>query len=134
MGISRSTYYAVPQDSTSSALKRESNAALRSAIENVVAEWSAYGYRCVTHELRRRGIVANHKRVARIMRKEALTPRRMRRFLATTDSNHAEPIYPKLALGNYHARFLGGWRSNALSLPGSARIEPSATRKAVTSL
>jgi putative transposase len=99
MGISRSTYYAVPQDSTSSALKRESDAALRSAIENVVAEWSAYGYRRVTHELRRRGIVANHKRVARIMREEALTPRRMRRFLATTDSNHAEPIYPNLALG-----------------------------------
>jgi hypothetical protein len=41
MGISRSTYYAAPQDSTSSALKRESDAALRSAIENVVAEWSA---------------------------------------------------------------------------------------------
>jgi putative transposase len=65
----------------------------------VVAEWSAYGYRRVTHELRRRGILANHKRVARIMREEALTPRRIRRFLATTDSNHPEPVYPNLALG-----------------------------------
>jgi putative transposase len=96
MGISRSTYYAVGQGN---ALKRESEAALRSAIENVVVEWPAYGYRRVTHELRRRGIVVNHKRIARIMREEALIPRRVRRFLATTDSDHAEPIYPNLALG-----------------------------------
>jgi putative transposase len=96
MGISRSTYYAVAEDS---ALRCESEAALRSAIENVVAEWPAYGYRRVTHELRRRGIVVNHKRIARIMREEALTPRKVRRFLATTDSDHADPVYPNLALG-----------------------------------
>lgn len=96
MGIARSTYYAVARDHV---FKRESEAALRSAIENVVAEWPAYGYRRVTHELRRRGIVINHKRVARIMREEALTPRRVRRFLATTDSDHAEPIYENLAAG-----------------------------------
>jgi len=96
MGISRSTYYAVAQDHT---LKRESEAALRSAIENVVVEWPAYGYRRVAHELRRRGIVVNHKRVARIMREEALTPRKIRRFLATTDSDHADPVYENLALG-----------------------------------
>jgi putative transposase len=99
MGISRSTYYAVAEERPGCALKRESETALRSAIENVVAEWSAYGYRRVTHELRRRGIVANHKRVARIMREEALTPRRIRRFLATTDSDHPEPIYENLAPG-----------------------------------
>jgi hypothetical protein len=39
MGISRSTHYAIAQ---SNALKRESEAALRSAIENIVAEWPAY--------------------------------------------------------------------------------------------
>jgi len=96
MGLPRSTYYAVPQNNT---LKRESEAALRGAIEHVVAEWPAYGYRRVTHELRRRGIVVNHKRIARIMREEALTPRRVRRFLATTDSNHDDPVYENLAIG-----------------------------------
>lgn len=96
MGISRSTYYAVGQ---SNALKRESEAALRSAIENVVVEWPAYGYRRVTHELRRRGIVVNHKRIARIMREEALIPRKVRKFLSTTDSGHNDPIYENLALG-----------------------------------
>jgi putative transposase len=51
----------------------------------------------VTEELRRRGTVANHKRVARILREEALTPRRIRKFPVTTDSDHAEPIFPDLA-------------------------------------
>lgn len=96
MGMSRSTYYAIPKDG---AIQRESAAALRSAIENVVIEWPAYGYRRVTHELRRRGIVVNHKRVARIMREEALTPRKVRHFLATTDSDHGDPVYENLALG-----------------------------------
>jgi len=32
------------------------------------------------------------------MREEALTLRRVRRFLATTDSDHADPIYENLAL------------------------------------
>lgn len=69
---------------------------LRQSIEEVVEEWSAYGYRRVTRELRRRGIVANHKRVAGIMREEALTPRRIKRFLVTTDSGHAFPVFPNL--------------------------------------
>jgi transposase InsO family protein len=50
-------------------------------------------------KLRRRGIVVNHKRIARIMREEALTPRRVRRFLATTDSDHDDPVYENLAIG-----------------------------------
>jgi len=53
----------------------------------------------VTAELRRRGIYANKKRVQRIMREAALTPRRVRRFIATTDSKHADPVFPDLAAG-----------------------------------
>lgn len=37
-------------------------------IENIQDELPGYGYRRVTHELRRRGHVVNHKRVARVMR------------------------------------------------------------------
>jgi putative transposase len=65
-------------------------------IESILDEFPAYGYRRFTHELRRRGTVVNHKRVSRIMRTSALTPRRVRRFLATTDSDHGEPVYPNL--------------------------------------
>jgi len=42
-------------------------------------------------------MVANHKRVAKTMREEALTPDRVRKFMATTDSGHGEPVYPNLA-------------------------------------
>jgi putative transposase len=96
MSLSRSTYYKRPCPEARR-LRDASRAALRGAIEDVVAEWPAYGYRRVTRELRRRGIVANHKRVARIMREEALTPRKVRRFLVTTDSRHTLPIFPNLA-------------------------------------
>jgi len=95
MSLSRSTYYKPPSQEARR-LREASRTALRGAIEDVVAEWPAYGYRRVTHELRRRGIVANHKRVARIMREEALTPRKVRRFLVTTDSRHTLPIFPNL--------------------------------------
>ena len=65
-------------------------------IEDILAEFPAYGYRRVTHELRRRGLVVNHKRVARVMREHALTPRRVRAWLATTNSNHKQRVYPNL--------------------------------------
>ncbi len=42
----------------------------RRAARLCVTEWTAYGYRRVTEELRRRNIVVNRKRVARIMREE----------------------------------------------------------------
>jgi putative transposase len=95
MSLARSTYYK-RGDTESIARREQAEAAARSAIENVVADWPCYGYRRVTHELRRRGIVINHKRVARIMREAVLTPKRVRRFVATTDSNHDLPIYPDL--------------------------------------
>src|SRR2546423_15336977 len=51
----------------------EEELALRSAVQNLVIEhrWR-YGYRRVTAELRLQGMVANHKRFARIMREDNL--------------------------------------------------------------
>ncbi len=78
--MSRSSYYKGPLEA--SRLAREpSRATLRGQIEEMLEEWPAYGYRMVTQELRRRGVVANHKRVAKLMREEALTPRRIRKFI-----------------------------------------------------
>lgn len=81
MSLARSTYYRRPEPRTA-LLQDQAEAAMRAAIENVVAEWPFYGYRRVTHELRRRGIVVNHKKVARIMRQAALTPKKIKRFVA----------------------------------------------------
>lgn len=96
MNLSRSTFYKVPKEEVQRS-RKEQRTFLRSAIEEVLTDWPSYGYRRVTHELRRRGIVANHKRVAKTMREEALTPDRVRKFMATTDSEHGEPVYPNLA-------------------------------------
>jgi putative transposase len=98
MSMPRSTYYKTP-DVAREERRQQSDDALGRAIEHVVDDWPAYGYRRVTHELRRRGIVANHKRVARLMRQRGLQAKAARRFVATTDSGHGEPIFPNLARG-----------------------------------
>jgi putative transposase len=60
-------------------------------------EFEAYGYRRVGAELRHRGMAVNFKKVRRLMREHGLQPKRRRRFVATTDSNHESPIFPDLA-------------------------------------
>ena len=78
MSLPRSSYYRAdrPQDT-------KARTEFRAAVEAVCLDWPAYGYRRVTHELRRRGWHVNHKRVSRMMREEALTVRQVKRFLAT---------------------------------------------------
>jgi transposase InsO family protein len=41
--------------------------ALQQAIEAEATQWPTYGYRRITHQLRRQGWTVNHKRVERIM-------------------------------------------------------------------
>ncbi|HVF09223.1 MAG TPA: IS3 family transposase [Abditibacteriaceae bacterium] len=66
------------------------------AIQHIALEMSSYGYRTITKELRRRGLVVNHKRVLRLLHEDNLLCLRKKRFHTTTDSNHAYPVYPNL--------------------------------------
>ena len=59
-------------------------------------EFETYGYRRVGAELRHRGMVVNSKKVRRLMCEHDLQPKRRRRFVATTDSDHDCPIFPDL--------------------------------------
>ena len=71
---------------------------VRSTIQQVVLEHRRrYGYRRVTAELRRRGLLVNHKRVARLMREDNLLAVQPRAFVATTDSQHEFEVYLNLA-------------------------------------
>ena len=90
MGLSRSTYYDVPPWPTD-------DAALVATIIAICDEFEAYGYRRVGAELRHRGIVVNSKKIRRLMRENDLQPKRRKRFVATTDSDHDGPIFPDLA-------------------------------------
>jgi len=51
----------------------------------------------VSRELRRRGLVVNHKRVARLMREDNLLAIQPRAWVQTTDSNHELKVYLNLA-------------------------------------
>ena len=76
---------------------RQADVALRDLIQQIVLENRFYGYRRVTAELDHRGVVANHKRVLRLMRADNLLAVRKQRFVFTTDSQHGYAVYPNLA-------------------------------------
>ena len=92
--VSRAGFYRCLQER----LPREEETEVRSAVQQVALEHRRrYGYRRVTRELKRRGFLVNHKRVARIMREDDLLGIQPRRFVATTDSDHALEVYLNLA-------------------------------------
>ena len=72
MKISRASYYKWKNDGFidlgDDYLKKE--------IEGIILEFPFYGYRRVMHELRRRKIIVNGKKVLRIMKKHNLIYRR----------------------------------------------------------
>lgn len=90
--LPRSTYY-YRASANADALSDES---LVELIGQVREAWPSYGYRRITHELRRRGHCVNHKRVARLMRTHGLGVQPKRRFVRTTDNQHANAVSPNL--------------------------------------
>jgi putative transposase len=62
---------------------------------------ATYGAPRVQHELRARGIRTSKKRVARLMRMAGLVARQPRRFVTTTQSQHAEPVTPNLVARDF---------------------------------
>lgn len=96
VGVSRATFYRQRKRAAQPAVSREPDAALRQELHRIALRTS-YGYRPMTLELRRRGLIANHKRVLRLMREESLLWRPRRGFIATTNSKHSFAVYPNLA-------------------------------------
>jgi transposase InsO family protein len=76
---------------------READVVVRDLIQRMVLENRCYGYRRVTAELGRRGVVVNHKRVSRFMGMDNLLAVHKQRFVFTTDSRHTYAVYPHLA-------------------------------------
>jgi putative transposase len=92
--LSRATYYRHLEV----VLPDEAEMSARVAIQEVVlANRRRYGYRRVTVDLHRRGIVINHKRVLRIMGEDNLLAIRYRKYILTTDSRHECHVYMNLA-------------------------------------
>jgi putative transposase len=90
MGIARSTFY----DAPSAPVGGED---LVARVGAICDEFECYGYRRVGAALRHQGVVVDGKKLRRLMRENGLQPKQRRRYVITTDSNHAGPIYPDLA-------------------------------------
>ena len=93
-GVSRAGYYRQLEESEPD----EMEMALRTAMQEIVlTHHRRYGYRRMTAELHRRGMMVNHKRVLRLMRSDNLLAVRFRKFVLTTDSQHDCQVYVNLA-------------------------------------
>jgi putative transposase len=93
MELSRSTYYY--RSPVAEAHEKE-RLDLQDKIEQIAFDNSGYGYRRITHALKRQGVIVNHKVVLKIMRESDLLVRPLRGFIITTDSKHRFPVYPNL--------------------------------------
>src|SRR5439155_11454742 len=75
LSLPRSTWYR----RRALALLPDPDIELRDHIQRLALAKSVYGYRRMTAELRREGVIVNHKRVLRIMREDNLRCLRKRR-------------------------------------------------------
>jgi transposase InsO family protein len=95
-GVNRAGYYHHWRRSA----PRQEETAVRDAIQRIALSNRRYGYRRIAAQLRRDGLVANHKRVLRLMRRDNLLCLRKRPFVpVTTDSRHSWRVVPNLARG-----------------------------------
>jgi putative transposase len=95
-GVSRAGYYRHFRAS----LPRQEETVVRDAIQRVSLANRRYGYRRIAAQLRRDGLVVNHKRVLRLMRQDNLLCLRRRPFVpVTTMSRHEWRVVPNLARG-----------------------------------
>jgi transposase InsO family protein len=93
-GVSRAGFYR----SLLQQQPAEEDMEIRSAIQNIFAEHKRrYGYRRVSQELRRHGMLVNHKRVARLMREDNLLAVQPKAFVVTTNTDHGLEVYLNLA-------------------------------------
>ena len=110
MKLARSSFYYKPK--SQSPERMEAEADLRDKIEVICLEYTRYGYRRVTHELKHKGCHVNHKKVLRIMRGSDLLCRVRRRRVKTTDSRHRFPRYPNLIKGMVISHLNQVWLSD----------------------
>lgn len=95
MQVSVSGYYAWKKRLPSA--QQQANQQLTEQIKTVYRDSDqTYGSPRVYHELKAQGIACSQKRIARLMRLSHLYAVTARRFVVTTDSNHALPIAENL--------------------------------------
>jgi putative transposase len=101
--VSRSGFYRWGRQKPSA----DGDLQVRDALQRIALEFPSYGWPRMARELRRRGWAVNHKRVYPMMREDNLLCLRRQKFVSTTDSAHALPVYPNLARAMTPTRVIG---------------------------
>jgi transposase InsO family protein len=91
--VSRLSFYRYWQEKA----PEEEETALRDQLQALCLANPRYGSRRLTQLLKRAGEHVNRKRVQRIMREDNLLCLRGKKFVVTTESDHAWGFYPNLA-------------------------------------
>ena len=94
MNLPRSSFYYRPKGKTPS--QQEHEKAIEERIEALCLEFPRYGYRRITAQLHREGLLINRKKVLKIMKSHDLLCRPHRKWVKTTQSDHGYPLYPNL--------------------------------------
>jgi len=93
MGIKRATLYYQPKKNIN---KKQKELRIRKKIEDISREHPYYGYRRITAQLRRDKVIANHKKVLKMMKELGIQGRIKHKYVTTTDSKHNNKIYSNL--------------------------------------
>ena len=93
MRVSRSAYYAwLPRGQTTA---EKDDAELTDIIQSVFKKsWGTYGTRRIKKELGDRNCLVSRRRIGRLMREADLVSKTKRKFKATTNYKHNQPITP----------------------------------------
>jgi transposase InsO family protein len=88
------------------------DSAILETIKAIATEFPSYGYRRITASLRREGVVANHKKVYRIMAANGILCSIRRSYKHTTNSNHCFAKYPNLVKDLIPVRLNQVWHAD----------------------
>ncbi len=102
LGVARSAYYAWKTRGPSAHLRRDTELAAE-IVSSHVRNRGVYGSPRIHADLRARGIHVSRKRVVRLMREQNIRARQTRRFVATTNSSHMDPVAPNLVARKFTA-------------------------------
>jgi transposase InsO family protein len=95
LGLNRNTaYYRLTKSKTKT--RQAKDIEIKEQIEQIQLGFPYYGYRNITHEMKRKGQPHNHKAIQRIMRKHGLKSQIIKLFKSYTNSKHKLPKYPNL--------------------------------------
>ena len=89
LGIARSSYY-------NRHLPKPGDKKLIKAIDKIIKKWPTYGYRRITHQLKREGHEVGETRVRRLLRQLEHSCSVGKAPYSTTNSQHEHPRYPNL--------------------------------------